>query len=96
MATLFTPRLVTFRYSNRLVSPSGVTESLLGVGAEGGRPSSGREGGQEDGIAMKSAQSKVQWGDPWCEWGDVVPPLVSPRHCVVIYADTSKTRGYSI
>ena len=44
---------------------SGVTESLFGGGggAKGrGRPSSGGGGGQEDDIAMKGAQSKVQWG----------------------------------
>ena len=54
--------------------PSGVTEFVLGF-FEGDRPSSGGGGGgQEEGIAMKGAQSKVKWGEgqmgnPWCEWG---------------------------
>ena len=52
------------------------------------RPSSGwgGGGGQEDGIAMKDAQSKVkwgsQWGGPWCEWGGghgpQAPPVATP------------------
>ena len=40
-------------------------------------------GGQEDGIAMKGAQSKVKWGGQWgawCEWGIMSPPPPA-LHC---------------
>ena len=45
----------------------------------------GAGGGQEDGIAMKGAQSKVKWGaneGPWCEWwgGGHGPPRPPPPH----------------
>ena len=48
----------------RSVTGSGVTESLyfLGGGAKGGEQIfMGGGGGQEDGIALKGAQSKVKW-----------------------------------
>ena len=41
---------------------SGVTESLLGGGGKGWGGQTFIGGGQEDGIAMKGAQSKVKWG----------------------------------
>ena len=56
-------------------------------GVGGGRPSSGG-GGEEDGIGMKGAQSKVKWGamgDPWCEWG-VMPPQTPHSYTTASYA----------
>ena len=48
-----------------------------------GPSSGGGGGGQEDGIAMKGAQSKVKWGGAmegtWCEWGPRPPPPRPPH-----------------
>ena len=67
--------------------PSGVTESLFLGGQRGGGADlhrGGGGGGQEDGIAMKGAQSNVkcggQWGEPCCEWGGGMAPPGPPPH----------------
>ena len=65
-----TRRTMSGHYTAELHLVLGVTESFLflfflggGDGQRGDRPySGGWGGGQEDGIAMKDAQSKVKWG----------------------------------
>ena len=68
------------RYKIREILPSGVTKSLFFwyqtfIWGGGG-------GGQEDGIPMKGAQSKVKWGAHGVNWGGGAlppgPPIVSP------------------
>ena len=54
---------LSFTSYQRYTTYSGKTESLLrGGGGKWGGQTFIWEGGQEDGIAMKGAQSKVKWG----------------------------------
>ena len=77
-------------YNNKQASQlkvSGVTESFFfffffgGGGAKGGQTfiwRMGGGGGQEDGIAMKGAQSKVKWGPMWGPMVWIVREIENP------------------